>query len=358
MKLIPHRTDRGIALVIVMIVIVSLCLVAGGFVFSMKVETRLARNSQSDPELKWLGLSGVELAKYVVAETLNDVNQPYDALNQYWAGGTSVTNMAFADLPLDDFQLGRGTISVQIVDLERKFNINLADDLVLQQALALAGADASRAGTVVASIQDWIDLDDDPHIGGTESDFYQGLNPPYNAKNGPFDHVSELLLVNGVTPELYWGGVMSDLRRASVPTPLHLRDPANPTGELTIGLVELFRTLGNPQINANTASAEVLQLVPGMDEASARAIVSYRAGPDGISGNEDDTPFQSAQEIVAGVPGIDPAIQEQIAAYCATRSSTFGVEVTARLGEFSKTYFAVIRRNSVQDVVTLSFHWD
>ena len=44
---------------IVMIVIISLSLLAMGFVMSMKVETRLARNSQLRPDMDWLGRSGV-----------------------------------------------------------------------------------------------------------------------------------------------------------------------------------------------------------------------------------------------------------------------------------------------------------
>ena len=44
-------------------------------------------------------------------------------------------------------------------------------------------------------------------MGGAESDYYQSLDPPYYAKNGPIDELSELLLIKGIrdAPELYWG---------------------------------------------------------------------------------------------------------------------------------------------------------
>ena len=54
---------------------------------SMKIETKLARNAQADPELDWLGRSGVEVARYVVGQSMNNPNEPFDALNQFWAGG-------------------------------------------------------------------------------------------------------------------------------------------------------------------------------------------------------------------------------------------------------------------------------
>jgi type II secretory pathway component PulK len=123
----PTHSRRGIALVIVMIVVVSLSLLAGGFVMSMKIETKLARNAQLDPELDWLGRSGVELARYVVGQSMNNPNEPFDALNQFWAGGTGGTNLFPPEVSLDDLTLGAGRITVKITDTERRFNINVAD---------------------------------------------------------------------------------------------------------------------------------------------------------------------------------------------------------------------------------------
>ena len=89
-----------------------------------------------------------------------------------------------ADVKLKDVEIGNGKFSVTIVDTERKFNINLAlgNDAVLQQAMILIGVDAAEIPTIIASIQDWIDKDDDTHVNGAESEYYQGLNPPYVAK--------------------------------------------------------------------------------------------------------------------------------------------------------------------------------
>ncbi|MCB1127023.1 MAG: hypothetical protein KDM81_11035, partial [Verrucomicrobiae bacterium] len=80
-----RRQERGFALIIVMIVIFSLAILAGGFAFSMKVESRLAANNNSEGEMQWLGRSGVELARFVLSESFN---RPKPAsLNQIWAGG-------------------------------------------------------------------------------------------------------------------------------------------------------------------------------------------------------------------------------------------------------------------------------
>ncbi|MBO4797117.1 MAG: hypothetical protein J5553_07035, partial [Verrucomicrobia bacterium] len=64
------RSQSGIALIIVLIVIVTLAVMASGFAWFMKVEMKLATNHLSDSELEWLGRSGVELARYVVGQPL------------------------------------------------------------------------------------------------------------------------------------------------------------------------------------------------------------------------------------------------------------------------------------------------
>ena len=53
-----------------MISITVLAMLAGGFAYSMKVETRLARNVNSEAQLEWLGRSGVEYCRWILAEQL------------------------------------------------------------------------------------------------------------------------------------------------------------------------------------------------------------------------------------------------------------------------------------------------
>ncbi|MCX6881604.1 MAG: hypothetical protein NTV12_03710, partial [Verrucomicrobia bacterium] len=70
MVILTPRKDRGIAIIIVMIVIVVLSVLAGGFAYTMKVETKLARNSSYESDMEFLGRSGVELGRYVLAMQL------------------------------------------------------------------------------------------------------------------------------------------------------------------------------------------------------------------------------------------------------------------------------------------------
>ena len=73
MKFAEQRSNEsGIALVIVMLVIFVLAVLAGGFAYSMKVETRLARNTSFEADFENLGRSGVEYARWILSEQLRD----------------------------------------------------------------------------------------------------------------------------------------------------------------------------------------------------------------------------------------------------------------------------------------------
>ena len=364
MKISLHERRSGIALIIVMLVIMVLGILAGGFAFSMKVETKLAQNSGFEGDLEWLGRSGVELARYVLTEELNVPAEPWDSLNQKWAGGPMGTNEVLNAVSLENNELGPGVFSIKIIDLERKVNINLINEIsiaILQQALNLAGAEPPDIPTISDSFLDWVDLDENPHMSGSESaDYIARPNPgyaPYMAKNGPIDDLSELLLIRGVTPEIFFGPSGAGLGMPSRPRMAPSMPFANgPQLGGTVGLVDLFTPISSGMININTAGPDVLQLMPGIDASLAQAIVTARSGLDGVEGNEDDMPFRTATELM-NVPGMPPAVVQQSTGMFITRSLTFEVIVDARVGHYRRQYIGVLRRNPAnRDVQTLLFH--
>lgn len=356
MKFPITKSNRGIALIIVMVVITFFSIMVAGFAYSMKVETRLARNSGFDSEMDWLGRSGIELAKYVIGQQRSIPNEPYDSLNQKWAGGPGNSNSVLFDVTLENNAIGHGFVSVKITDCERKVNVNIADEIVLTHALTMIGVDASESPSIVSSILDWVDQDNDTHPNGAENDYYQSFDPPYVAKNGPIDDINELLLVKDVTPELFWGP------RYSGPPSVNRRTARSRFGRepepvtYSVGLMDLFTPFSTRFVNLNTASATVLQVFPEIDENVAASIIQFRAGPDGQDGTEDDTPFRNIGQLMA-VPGIPREFVGQFSRYFGTQSFTFEVEVTVKLDERQRVYYAVLRRVDQRTVQTLNIWW-
>jgi type II secretory pathway component PulK len=101
-----------------MIAIFVLTMLAAGFAYSMKVETRLALNANNETELEWLGRSGVEYARWILAQQLTIPQEPYDALNQVWAGGQGgigTSNSALVNVQ-NPVRLGNGSFTWKIID--------------------------------------------------------------------------------------------------------------------------------------------------------------------------------------------------------------------------------------------------
>lgn len=354
------RND-GIALVIVMITIVVLSILAAGFAYSMKVETKLAQNSNSEQELYWIGRSGVEYARYILGAQMGIANEPYDSLNQKWAGGPGgmgTSNSVLSEIQLEGIPLGNGSFSVKIIDLERKVNINVAGEETLEQAFRLIGVDSGEISSLAGAIMDWIDPNDDQQVNGAETDYYQNLNPPYSSKNAPMDDLSELLLIRGIGQDLYWGGVASNHPPARFQSKfggsLNFAS-SGPEVVYPIGLHDLFTPLSSGRININTADPMVLQLIPFVDESIANEIIRMRAGPDGMDGTEDDTPLQNAGELIN--VGLDNQIVGQITRLCDVRSRTFEVTVDAQVAGYQRQFVAILGRNGAQDIQILSFYW-
>jgi general secretion pathway protein K len=348
-----RRQQAGIALIIVMLVIVVLSILAAGFAIAMKVEIKLARNAQSESEMLLLAWSGVELARYVVGQQANIPGESgFHALNQKWAGGPGGTNDLLADISLENVELGRGRFTVRIADAERKLNLNYTRPEVFELVLRKLGVDALDAVRILHSIEDWRDPDQNVQLNGAESDYYLGLTPPYMAKDGPIDDVSELLLVRGITPELYWG--WSELDERARPT----SDARARAPDYEAGLVEVFTVSpgASPRVNINTASAGVLRLLPGIDEHLARGIVELRAGLDGVDGTEDDTPFHSPGELI-NVGGILPLDVSTLQRICGVQSRYFEVEVEVEIDQYTRSFDALLDARSSRSITIVRANW-
>ena len=365
------RHQRGVALLIVMLLIFAMAVIVTAFAYTMKVEGRLATRTQSESETDWMGRSGVEMAKWVLSLSRQiPGEQTYDGLNQFWAGGVGPTNIAdnpFEGVSLKDVPLGDGTISIEISDAERYLNINsiaTRNPQLLELILQLCGAGSADSADVSSAIRDWIDPNDDSAMGGgAESDFYRMLNPPYVAKNGPIDDLSELLKIRGITPQLYWGprseggAVMASTHSAAHSAGPRMRASTFLGQSIagSVGLADVFSAVSSGQVNINTAPYPVLVMACGGDENIARNIMEQRAGMDGMDGTYDDTPARGPQDIgrLQGVP-VMPNQGTPLAVF-STVSSTFEVRVTARLGALSRRYIAVLRRTSLRDMPVLTF---
>jgi hypothetical protein len=86
-------------------------------------------------------------------------------------------------------------------------NLNTASDNEIKQKMALMmGDDFQREADAVSDcILDWRDEDSLTRMSGAEEKDYGAMGLPSIPANGPFNTMSELLMVIGVTSGLFWG---------------------------------------------------------------------------------------------------------------------------------------------------------
>ena len=318
----PGTRRRGVALIIVLWVLMVLSLLISGFAFRMHVETQVASFSRKELKAEMLARSGIEIARMqLILDQSSPTNSGFDALNQAWATNAEL----YVDQPLGD-----GKYNVTVIDEESKLQINRLTQEQLKRLMDVLGVDPSDGDVIVDSILDWIDQDDLHRLNGAENDYYESLSPPYACKDGPLDRVEELLLIRGVTKEIYSG------------------EPATEDAAARPGLGDLVTTLSSGQVNINTAPAPVLEALLGLDESQISVIMNRRDGGDGVAGTEDDQPFRSVEEFVTQLGSIPDQAKQQLGQVLTVNSTFFTVKSTGEVGGVKRTVQAVLRRQGAE----------
>lgn len=108
-----------------------------------------------------------------------------------------------------NFNFPAGIATVEIIPESSKFDINSIPPNELAGLLANLGADPGRAQETAMAILDWRQ----PAPGGGLSIFdqqYMAANPSFRGRHASIEENEELLLVKGMTPELYHGSYTRD----------------------------------------------------------------------------------------------------------------------------------------------------
>ena len=242
------NSENGSILIIVLWALFFLTMLAMAIGAYVRPQLDLSKRMLDNTKMRYLARAGVERA---VFEVENDKTDDYDGLLDSW----SANDEAFKNAELDG-----GTFSVMksrrssgekeeygLIDEERKININKVPYNVLKNLFEIAVQAGGEDADIMADcVLDWRDEDDSLHKDGAEEEYYSSLAKPYHCKNGDFESLEELLLVKGVTPEIF--------------------DKVK----------DIITIYGDGVVNMDTADMQVLQ-VAGLDKKTAEMIIRSRA---------------------------------------------------------------------------------
>lgn len=251
----PRINDRGVALPLVLWVLVILMVIAGEYAFTMRVEGSATRNFKDEVSARQLAISGVSLAAAELSADYSIAAVDKDGKLVLFKREGRSFNPLKAGRAL---ALGEGDVSYWIEDERGKININTATSETMDELLRYTGVEKTERDVIIDSVLDWRDSNHEFHLNGAEDEYYSALPEPYGAKDGDFDIVDELLLVKGMTPEVFYGS-SGELERLS---------PEKGAGERNYeGIVRFLTTRGDGRININTATEAVLTAAFGKGKA-------------------------------------------------------------------------------------------
>jgi len=266
-------------------IITILTVVVLEFSFAMRTEVNITKNFKEELQLYNIAQGGVQRA---IAELILKHDPRVQQLKKTMKteeGAPEEKDWVPDGRPYA-LQFDQGECELRIMSEAGKININTVSEAMLRKLIGNLGLESEKRDVVVDSILDWRDPDDFLRINGAENDFYQSLKEPYRCKNANLDSIDELLLVRGVTPELFYGkkgkGAGEDGMNAS-----------------DVGLKEVFSVYApGEQVDINSVSLPVLRAALGLPIGVSKAILKAR----------EEREFQHQQDLLLRVPELNPFI--------------------------------------------------
>jgi general secretion pathway protein K len=244
---------RGVALIIVLLMVSISVALTVQFNRDTRSEVYGAANISDGIRLRYIAESGF----YAGEALLLADKTSFDALTEPWANTEMIALQSEGFFDNGAFKLAiqdeGGKIPVNSLVNGNAFNPLIRDLLLRFLTGPYFHLEQRKAEELMDAIKDWIDADDEVTGGGAEGAYYAGLAMPYAAKNAPIDCIEELLMVKGVTRELFYGT------------------------EESPGLVQCMTVFGDGRININTAPRPVLKaLSPDMADGDVEWLDRYR----------------------------------------------------------------------------------
>lgn len=323
--------DRGVALLLALLVLVILVVVIMQMTASSLHNRTVAENHLADLQNSYGARAGYARAVLYLQADAED-KPDVDSLLEPWA------------MPIE-FDLGRSHVKVTIADAERYLNLSqLVNDKgeqnppVCDQLRRLVKI-LHFTPDIADRIIDYIDAD-------SKGEFEA------KAKNDRLYNLEELLRIDGITPEIVYGGLINGEPRKGLRefltiwprTSTDASAPATPAAPVvTPGTTSSAAGTSSSLTNINTASSVVLQSLSDlMTPVIADAIVAYRTqpGPDGKPqefGQVDD---------LKRVQGVSDGLFNELNGKITVKSSTFEIRCRGTVGKVEKTWVYVVQRKA------------
>jgi len=310
-----RQKPKGSILIIVLLVLSGMTIIAVGLAYRERIQIQLTKSQAEKIKAYYLAIGGIQRLKALIASQKLTPERTAQICQFY---NSAKNEKLFAQLK--NKPNNKSQLSYALKDELSYLNINKSDPAGWENLKTLTK-------TQIACILDWIDSDNDVNPQGAETDFYKRQNPPYVCKNAPMETLKELVFVKSINGNLekYLGKNLAALLLQKTQSSKNLRELFdNSRNTPGLGLLNVFTALGDGKININTASANIISTLPGINNQAANNISFHRAGPDGQLGTNDDVFVAEANAISAtAFAGVTDLQIELLKQYCCCSSNYF-----------------------------------
>ncbi len=355
-----RHDHSGMALVLTLLAVSFLVAVTVQLNASVSWQMRAAVNQSSIIQLDAMLLSGLHLAR--AALLADQQENEYDSEFDSW--GTLDSKSISVLFP--------GDLSVTVTDLSGLLQINalvltekakkqwkqgwkkknkgskqkkdpekmqreLWKRFLLLENIGVEENDEDKLATMLDSLSDWLDKDDEERENGAEKGYYSGLELAYVPTNGPIQGIEELALVKGWDQKILSGNQNSGEQKKN----------GNEQPDMQAGIIA-YLTNGDQEgkVNINTAPARILRaLHEDMTEELATDLVEFRREEE----NKELLAKPTWYRQVTGFPGDITFNQDLIT----TGSEYFKITVTGEIRGIRRTGEGIIHRKKNQEQVLL-----
>jgi general secretion pathway protein K len=243
---------RGGALLTVLWLTAALSTIAFSVAHTVRAETERVSTLADGIRAYYLAAGAVERA--ILYVHWGPAYRLPDGSPRFYGPGTPFLRMNFPT----------GEAMVEVIPESSKMSLNGAREDELIRLVSATGIDPERARTIARAVIDWR-TPMPPNVYSPFDQFYLSSTPSFRARHASFEEIEELLLVQGMTPELFYGTWQRDPLGRLVPVG-GLKDCLSPYG-----------TQG--QYDVNTVSPLVLLSLGMSPEAVAMLIEARSRNP-------------------------------------------------------------------------------
>ncbi len=249
----------------------SVALTAIAFSVASSVRGETERTSTSTESLRayYLAAGSIDRAVLWVNWGLNGQYSNPDGSPRYYR----------APMPYIRYSYDSGEVLVEVIPEAGKLNVNVASEPELTRLLFAVGVDAERTRQVAEGIIGYRTFSEQA---GQQAGPSSGDGSTFRARNASLEELEEILLVPGMTPDIFYGRFDRDPSGRLIPRG-GLRDC------LTVWGIGSF-------VDINTAAPALLESL-GLSAAVVQRIVAQRSA----------TPFKNMAEVQAVLQGEGPA---------------------------------------------------